>query len=343
MLKVIAHMILAGLLPVGAAQAQDSGRPVRRVSLLYQMDTTQIRNIWLRSLQVEARRALSEAKIAHKGVLIVDNRVQVNLRDVRQMDVALPRLKKLTAPLPGILLDGMFSQTPGFDLTITAGENGVIVIEPTVTGLENRIANALTRTAEIVRMRADQDGTGGATAEAQEPDRILIEVPEPATSEVKARVGVTAKLTFQLVDLSFPVERARAEGPPPDDLFLPESNNPARSVLVSKVVMLSGDDLVDAQASLDERSGEPAVAFEFNAKGTAALAYVSRENIGKPFAIVLDDKVISTPVIVQEILSGRGIINGNFSLAETTRLALLLRSGALPAALTLIEERSREP
>jgi preprotein translocase subunit SecD len=342
MLKVIARMLLGGLLALGAAQAQDSGRPVRRVSLLYQMDTVQVRTVWLRSLQVEARHALSEEKIAHKGVLIADNQVRVNLRDASRMDVALPRLKKLAMPLPGILFDGLFNQSPGFDLTITAGENGVIVVEPTVTGLENRIAKALSRTAEIVRMRADPGGTGGATAEAQEPDRILIEVPEPAAAEVKARVSVTAKLTFQLVDLSFPVERARAEGPPPDDLLLPERGNPAQSVLVSKAVMLSGDDLVDAQSSLDARSGEPAVAFEFNGKGAATLARVSRDNIGKPFAIVLDDKVISAPVIVQEIPSGRGIINGNFSVEEANRLALLLRSGALPAALTLIEERTGE-
>jgi protein-export membrane protein SecD len=171
----------------------------------------------------------------------------------------------------------------------------------------------------------------------------LIQVPKLAAAEVKARVATTAKLTFQLVDLSITAERAQANGIPPDDLLLPDTSDPSRSVLVSKEVILSGDDLIDAQGSYHELSGgraEAAVNFEFSSKGAATFARITRENIGKPFAIVLDNKVISAPVIRSEILGGRGQITGNFSPEEANRLAFLLRSGALPATLSLIEERS---
>jgi protein-export membrane protein SecD len=342
MLKVFASIILGGLLASNAGQAQDSGKdsskPARRTLLLYQIDTAQIAKVWLQSLQAEARRALRDGTIAHKGVVIADNQVRVNLRDPDQMGAALPRLKKLAAPLPGSLFDGWFYQSAGSDLGVTDGGNGVIVIEPTAAGLQSRIATALSQTVEVVRHRSDPDGTGEATVELQGRDRILIEVPEPAAAEVKARMGVTAKLTFQLVDSSLTAEEARAEGIPPDDLLLPDRSNPGRSVLVHKEVIVSGDDLVSVQGSYAARLDVPAVLFEFNGRGTAAFARTTRENIGKPFAIVLDNEVITAPVIRSEIPGGRGEITGGFSMEEANRLALLLRSGALPAPLSLIEE-----
>jgi protein-export membrane protein SecD len=345
MLKVFAQIILAGLLALSAAQAQEPGKPLPRVSLLYQMETRQIRTVWLQSLQAEARRALSEETIGHKGVVIADNQLRVNLRDASQMDVALPRLKMLASPLPGILLDGLFNQSPGLDLAVTDAGNGVIIIEPTAAGLANRIAAALGRTAEIVRLRIGPDGTGGATIELQEQDRIRIQVPEATAAEVKARVGVTAKLTFQLVDQSMPVHQAQAEGVPPGDLLLPDRDQPGQFVLVYKEAILRGDDLVDVYGSDHALSGPggAAVYFEFNGKGAVRFARFTRENIGKPFAIVLDNKVISAPVIRSEIPGGHGMITGNFSLEEARRLALLLRSGALLAPLSIIEERTIEP
>jgi len=343
MLRALAHIIFGGVLALSAAQAGDSRKPVQRTSLLYQIDTAQIRTVWLQSLQRDARRTLSEGNIGHRGVVVADNQILVNLREPAQMDVVLPRLKKLAAPLPGSLFDGLFNQSRGSDLTVTNAGDGVIIIEPTAPGLEERIATALSRTAEVVRLRADPDGTGEAIVKPQGQDRILIQVPEPAATEVKARTAVTAKLTFHLVDVSIAAERARAEGVPPGHLLLPERDNPERSVLVFNEVILSGDDLVDAQGSYHWSSGERAVAFEFNSRGAATLARISRENIGRPFAIVLDNKVVSTPVIVQEIPGGRGQIHGNFDRKEANRLAILLRSGALPAALSLIEERTSEP
>jgi len=338
MVRALVYIVLGGFLALSAAQAQDAGKPVRRVSLLYQIGTDQITKAWLQSLQRDARRALREGNIGHRGVVIEGNQVQVKLADPGMMDVVLPRLKQLALPLPGTL----FSRSPGFDAAIADSGNGVIIIEPTVPGLQRRIETALSRTAEIVRHRADPDGKGEATVELQEPDRILIQVPETAAAEVKARLGVTAKLTFQLVDISISVEEAQAQGVPPDDLLLPDTEHPGRPMLVHKEVILSGDDLILVEGSLKWHD-MASVNFEFNGRGTAALARVSQENIGKPFAIVLDDKVISAPLIRSEIPGGRGEITGGFDLKEANRLALLLRSGALPAPLSLIEERTAEP
>lgn len=316
--------------------------------LLYQIDTVQLKKDWLQSLQTDARRALSEEKVAHSGVVIAGNQVRVTLRDPEKMDVALARLKKLAQPLSASLLTGSGSGA-GLDLAV-AGENGVITIEPTQAGIQRRIENSVTRAIEVIRRRVDPTGTTEATIQAQGgangKDRVLIQVPGLAPAEVKARVGTTAKLTFQLVDQSMTPEDAQANGVPPDDALLPDSEHPGRNVLVRKEVIVSGDDLVNAYAGYDSRSGgvgERAVDFEFNSKGAAAFARVTRENIGKPFAIVLDNKVISAPVIRSEIPGGRGQITGNFGLEEVNRLALLLRSGALPAALSIIEERSVGP
>jgi preprotein translocase subunit SecD len=342
MLRALAHILLSGFLASSAAQAEDAQKPARRTSLLYQIDAAQIEGVWLQSLQLDARRALSQEKIGHKGVVIDGNRVQVNLRDPGQGDAALARLKKLAAPLPIPLFDRLFKENPGFDVAVTAGENGVIIIEPTAPGLESRIVTALSRSLEIVRLRADPDGTGEVTVEPQGKDGLLIKVPEAAAAEIKARVGVTATLTFHLVDESIRSEKAQAEGVPPDDLLLPGKGQLGRSVLVHKEVLLNGADLVNAERS-DSVYGQPAVAFEFNAKGAVTFARITRENIGKPFAIVLDNEVLTAPRIITEIPGGRGQITGDFGLEEANRLAVLLRSGALPAALSLIEEKSAEP
>jgi protein-export membrane protein SecD len=210
--------------------------------------------------------------------------------------------------------------------------------------------NSVSRAIDVIRRRVDPTGTTEATIQAQGgaggKDRVLIQVPGLDPAEVKARVGTTAKLTFQLVDQSMSPEEAQAGGAPPDSVLLPDTEHPGRSVLVHKEVIVSGDDLVNAYAGYDTRAGgvgERAVDFEFNSRGAAAFAKVTRDNIGKPFAIILDNKVISAPVIRSEIPGGRGQITGNFSQEEVNRLALLLRSGALPAALSIIEERSVGP
>ncbi len=314
-------------------------------SLLYEIDTAQLRKGWLQSLQTDTRRALSEERIAHSGVVIANGQIRATLRDPSKMGEALERLKRFAQPISASLFTGR-GGGGGVDLAVTGGDNGVIAIEPTPPGLQRRVENAISRSIEVVRRRIDPEGTTEATIQKEGEDRILIQVPGLSPAEVKARVGTTAKLTFQLVDSSESPAEAQANGVPPDDELLPEVEHPGSFVLVHKEAIVSGDDLTNAYAGYDSRAGglgERAVDFEFNSRGAAAFARVTRENIGKPFAIVLDNKVISAPVIRSEIPGGRGQITGNFSVDEVNRLALLLRSGALPAKLSIIEERSVGP
>ncbi|MFZ1108701.1 MAG: protein translocase subunit SecD [Rhodomicrobium sp.] len=311
--------------------------------LLYQIDTAQLKKDWLQSLQTETRRALSEEKIAHSGVVITANAVRATLRDPEKMPAALERLKQLAQPLSASILTGRGGGGMDIDLK---GENGAITLEPTPAGLQRKIENAVTRSIEVIRKRIDPNGTTEATIQAQGgasgKDRILIQVPGLAPDEVKKRVGATAKLSFQLVDSSTSLEDAKTNGVPPDDALLLDEER-GGSVLVRKEILVSGDDLSDAYAGFDSQSGQPAVMFTLNVKGAAAFARVTRENIGKPFAIILDNKVVSAPVIRSEIPGGHGQITGHFSQEEVNRLALLLRSGALPAALSIMEERSVGP
>src|SRR5579883_2279197 len=269
--------------------------------LLYQIDTTQLRKDWLQSIQADARRILSEERIAHNGVVVAGNQVRITLRDSDKLQPALARLKRMAQPLAASLF-GNAGSGAGYDLAINSAPNGVITIEPTQAGLQNRVENAVARSIDVIRRRIDPNGTTEATIQAQGGDRILIQVPGLSPDEVKARVGTTAKLTFQLVDTTMTPEDAQANGVPPDDILLPSAEHAGSYYLLHKEVLVSGDDLVNAYAGFDTRGGgEPAVDFEFNSRAAAAFARVTRENIGKPFAIVLDNKVISAPVIRSEI------------------------------------------
>jgi preprotein translocase subunit SecD len=312
--------------------------------LLYSIDTAELKKDWLQTLQTDARRALSEERIGHSGVVIGTNLVRVNLKDPAKLQDALARLKKLAQPLSASLISGQTSG--GLDLKVEATGNGAIIIEPTQAGITHRVEAAISRSIEVIRRRVDPEGTTEATIQAEGQDRILIQVPGLAPAEVKARVGTTAKLTFQLVDQTESVEAAQANGVPPDDQLLPDAEHPGSYILVHKEVLVAGDDIVDARAGYDNSSGglgQRAVLFTLNTRGAIAFARVTRENIGRRFAIVLDNKVMSAPVIRSEIPGGHGQITGDFSLQEVDRLALLLRSGALPASLSIIEERSVGP
>jgi preprotein translocase subunit SecD len=145
-----------------------------------------------------------------------------------------------------------------------------------------------------------------------------------------------------LVDQSMTVEQARQTRPPPDSEILPGSKG-QESYLIEKRVMVSGGELTDAQPGFDQRTNEPIVSFRFNTSGARKFAQVTQENVGKPFAIVLDNEVISAPVIREPILGGSGQISGNFTVQGANDLAILLRAGALPAPLTIIEERTVGP
>lgn len=193
---------------------------------------------------------------------------------------------------------------------------------------------------EIIRRRVDEVGTREPTIQRQGTDRILIQVPGLGSAEeLKALIGTTARLTFH------PVISRTSDGdtnPGARNVILPSLDEDGVYYILERTPVVSGEDLTNAQPSFDQ-NGRPAVNFQFNVTGARKFGDYTAENIGSPFAIVLDDEVISAPVIQDHIPGGSGIITGSFSVEESTELAILLRAGALPAELVFLEERTIGP
>ncbi len=331
--------VALGLMGVSPATADDGaarGSSSRTGTVLrYRIDVAQFRNRWLQSIQTDARRILKDGKIGHDGARIAENQVRVTLRDAGKMDQAVRRLKTLAVPSTSWLF------RTSYDLTVSPGENGLIVIEPTPEGLRTREESTLPRSMEVVRHRVDPEGNAGASVTAEGKDGITVQFAGLDAAEVKARIASSAMMTFQLVDDSMSPEVAQANGIPPGDELLPDGEHPDRLLLLYKEAAVTSGDLQEASASLDEVH-RLTINFELSVRGTAAFARVTSENIGKRFAIVLGGKVFSAPVVRSEIPGGHGQITGHFSAAEASRMSLLLRSGALPVPLSLVEERTIE-
>ncbi|MEM8580910.1 MAG: protein translocase subunit SecD [Pseudomonadota bacterium] len=225
------------------------------------------------------------------------------------------------------------------DIEVTTSGADVIVrlSEAEQSATDDR---TIQQSLEIIRRRVDEVGTREPTIQRQGEDRILIQVPGiGSAAELKEIIGTTAKLTFNPV-----VNRTSdpTADPGPRNTLLPSVDEPGSFYILERTPVVSGDQLTDAQPSFDQ-NGLPAVNFRFNPSGARLFGDYTAENIGSPFAIVLDDEVISAPVIQSHIPGGSGIITGNFSVEESTQLAVLLRAGALPAEMTFLEERTIGP
>lgn len=213
----------------------------------------------------------------------------------------------------------------------------------TPQGLQTLASQTIEQAIEIVRRRLDPDGTKEPIIQRQGRDRILVQLPGVDDPErVKRLLGRTARLTFQLVDLRTTATEARSSGRvPPGSVLLPSTQEGGPEYIVNKRVIVSGELLENATAAFDQNN-RPAVNFQLNSEGGRKFGRVTGENIGRPFAIILDGKVVSAPVIQAQIFSN-GQITGSFSVQETNELSLILRAGALPAPLIVLEERSIGP
>lgn len=218
----------------------------------------------------------------------------------------------------------------GADIVVTLSEAERVATD------ERTVAQSL----EIIRRRIDEVGTREPTIQRQGSDRILIQVPGiGSASELKAIIGTTAQLTFQpVVTRTSNADMPAGAG----NELLPSLDTEGEYYVLEQVPVVTGEELVDAQPAFDQ-NGRPAVNFRFNTTGARKFGDYTAENIGNPFAIVLDGEVISAPVIQSHIPGGSGIITGNFTVEESTNLAVLLRAGALPAGLEFLEERTIGP
>jgi preprotein translocase subunit SecD len=305
--------------------------------ILLEVDSNAVRKERIEALRDDVRRVLRDARIGYSNLTVQNQSVQVRIREQGDGPEALRRLRELSAPVGGLL-----SGTGQRDIEVTDIGGGLIQLNVTDTGITQRIRQSVEQSIEIVRRRIDELGTVEPLIQRQGDDRILVQVPglqDP--TRLKALLGKTAKLTFRMVDLTMsPQQALEGRAPPESDVLYSREKQP---YLIEKRVVVSGEDLVDAQPGFDQRTREPIVSFRFNTSGSRRFATATQENVGKPFAIILDNEVISAPVIREPITGGAGQISGSFTVQSANDLAILLRAGALPAPLTIIEERTVGP
>jgi protein-export membrane protein SecD len=308
--------------------------------VLLEVDRADLETQLSKQLIADIRQSLREQKIKYSGLGRSGEAVSVRITDSADLDRALTELRKLSQPVAtGIF--GTGSMTNEFDVS---REGDVVRFVFTRGGLESKISRAVEQSLEILGKRIDDLGTREPTIQRQGVDRILIQVPGLQDPErLKDLIGKTAKLQFKLLCDSQP-DDAEADKPPLDCEEFPmrEAGAPPLWVQTSSRATVEGGDLVNAQVAQDQNN-QIVVSFRFNQKGALRFGKLTQENVGRPFAIILDNVVMSAPVINEPILGGTGQISGRFTTEEASDLAIVLRSGALPAKLTVVEERTVGP
>mgnify|MGYP001267706051 CR=1 FL=1 len=294
--------------------------------LLLEVDFDAVVKEQMNSLTDTVRTILRKERIGYTGLGAKKDFATLTLRNPED-------LEKTTSLLKHAERDIEISSTPEGQITLRLSESAI----------RERKKSALAQSIEIVRRRVDETGTAEPFIQQQGDDRILVQLPglqDP--TRIKNLLGKTAKLQFRFVDASVAAEPGKST---PGNDVLPsqdEHNGQPIYYAVKKQVIVSGDSLIDAQPSFDQYN-RPTVSFKFDSLGAKKFGEGTKNNVGKLFAIVLDDKVISAPRISEPILGGSGQITGNFTVQEAQDLALLMRAGALPAPLKVLEERTVGP
>ncbi|MCB1446705.1 MAG: protein translocase subunit SecDF [Rhizobiaceae bacterium] len=288
----------------------------------------------------EIRANLRKAGIGYTGLAGTGQKITFKLRDPNQIEAARTALKDLREPVSTGL-----TGTSVTELSETSRPDGSFQYDLTDAGIDYRVRSAVAQSIEVVRRRVDELGTTEPLIQGQGTDRIIVQVPGLQDPQrLKAILNKTAKLTFHLVDQTMSAQEALATRPPANSEVLYTNDNPPVPMLIQKRALLTGENLVDAQPGFDQQRGnQPIVSFRFDSQGAQIFGRVTQENVGRPFAVVLDNKIITAPNINEPILGGSGQISGNFNVQSANDLAVLLRAGALPATLTVVEERTVGP
>jgi preprotein translocase subunit SecD len=332
---------LPNLLPDQALQAMPSWLPHDRLSLgldlrggsylLMEVDTNALNQERLTNLTEDVRTKLRVAQINFSNLALQGQVVQVQITDPAQYDQAY---KLLASQIGGALTGG------GRDTTVRQTPGQTIQIAYVPQAAKDAAEDAVTRSIEIIRKRIDALGAVNPSITRQGANRIVIEAPGEGDPErLKAVIGKTAKLTFQLVDTTLSPDDLKAGRIPPDDEILPSDDHIQEFYVLKRRAMVDGGMLTNATSSHDENS-QPDIAFAFNGLGAQRFAEATSENVGKPFAIVIDNRVISAPNIRGPIPGGSGEITGSFTEESAHDLALVLKTGALPAPLNMIEQHT---
>ncbi len=338
---------IPSLLPDRVASQMPSWMPSARISfgldlaggsqLLLEADTKDVATQRIATMEetirAEMRRASPRIEIG--DISTSGGRLAFMVRNPAQVDAAVELVRSLTQPA------GLTGQR---DWTVNVVDTSRIVIQPTEAGINAALNQAMDTAREVVYNRVDPDGTKEVTVIRQGDDRILVQVPGLQDPEgLKALLGKTARLDFKLVDLTADPAQVAQGRAPVGSQVLPYPESAAGRIAVQRRAMVTGDQLVDAQQGYDQTTNEPVVNIRFDGSGGRRFAKVTQDNVGKPFAIILDDVVLSAPNINEPILGGSAQISGNFTVESANQLAISLRSGKLPVELKVIEERTVGP
>ncbi|WGM30759.1 protein translocase subunit SecD [Brevundimonas sp. NIBR11] len=297
--------------------------------LLLEVDVEAMRAKRVETMAEDVRQTLREDRIPIVSVRPEAGGVVVTVPEA-QAELAATALRKLVQATPGGVADR----------AVTPQAGGAIRYGYTETGLRNLGPTAVDQSIEVVRRRIDSLGTREPSITRQGADRIVVQAPgESDPAALERVIGQTAQLTFQMVDVENSQSAFQTGIIPPDaQLLQGEDGTP---YLVKKRVIVSGESLVPDRTNVTtDQSGRPAIGFAFNGAGATRFGQATTQNIGKPFAIILDGKVISAPTINSPILGGSGIIEGGFSIAQASEMVNLLKGGALPAPLKVEERRT---
>jgi len=287
------------------------------------------------AIKTEMRR--QDPRIAIGDISSSGGRLTFFVRDVAQVDDAVERVRAMTNGV------GVTGQR---DWNVEVRDSNSVIVTPTEAGQVDAVDKAMEVATEVVRRRIDELGTREPTIIRQGTTRIVVQVPGLQDPEaLKSLLGKTAKLEFKLVDVNASPADLGAGRAPAGSQVLPYPENPVGSpvIAVKRSVLISGDQLTDATQGFDQRTNAPVVNIRFDGQGGRRFAKVTTENVNKPFAIILDNVVISAPNINEPILGGSAQISGNFTVETANALAIQLRSGKLPVALRVIEERTVGP
>ncbi len=304
--------------------------------LLAEVQVKDVYEAHVKSMWPDVRDVLRPARDVVGAVRRLDSppdQLRVRIGNPENMDKALELVRSLAQPVASLAGVG------ATNIEVSA-DGDVITVQLSEAEKQAVDERTIQQSLEIIRRRVDEVGTREPTIQRQGTDRILIQVPGLGSAqELKDLLGSTAKLEFK------PVVGRTSDpdaNPGARNEVLPSLDEEGVYYIVEELPVVTGEELVDAQPTFDQ-NGRPAVNFRFNPAGGRKFGQYTAENIGAPFAIVLDDKVISAPVIQSAIMGGSGIITGNFTVEESTKLAVLLRAGALPAKMNFLEERTIGP
>lgn len=313
--------------------------------LLLQMDKKVLLEKQLKVLRGSVRTALrgkrdggaDNAAIRYKNLAVRQGRVEFRPSDEADLEKAYQRVRTLITPLPTTT----FGTSPGNNIDVTKSDDGRIVVRPTEPAIVSKITSTVDSAIEVVRRRVDALGTTEPSIQRQGDDRILLQVPGYDNPEkLKDVVKQAAVLSFHLVVRALGLQESQEGLVEPGTSIFSSVDKYSPFYLLEDEPLLTGADLANARGDTSQATKRPVVTFRLNSRGAVRFGEVTSNNVGRPFAIVLDGKVISAPRINEPITGGAGEISGDFTVSSADDLALLLRSGSLEAPLTILEERT---